>query len=235
MKLIFVGPSLPDARDHAAADIQLCPPCAKGDLLRAVIDGAHVIGLIDGYFEQTAAVWHKEILFALSRGVNVFGAASMGALRAAECEPYGMIGTGKIFERFRLEQTVDDADVAQVHGPPETGYITLSEPLVNFVFTLEAWTGRGVISTQEASALSEAATACFFKDRTWRRVILAAGLKESRTEHLLSLARNHMVNQKRVDALELVQMIGSPTLPRPSDRDWTFQSTTQWKAVTSPG
>ena len=47
-------------------------------MAKAVIEGATVIGLIDGFFENVASVWHKEILFALSEGVQVFGAASMG-------------------------------------------------------------------------------------------------------------------------------------------------------------
>ncbi|MEJ0097006.1 MAG: TfuA-like protein [Bauldia sp.] len=51
---------------------------------KAVLAGASVIGLVDGVFENVASVWHKEILYALSEGVQVFGAASMGALRAAD-------------------------------------------------------------------------------------------------------------------------------------------------------
>ncbi|TNM65359.1 TfuA-like protein [Aliirhizobium smilacinae] len=235
MKVLFAGPSLPDARDYLLEDIQLRPPAAKGDVYRAIVDGATVIGLIDGYFEQTAAVWHKEILFALSRGVTVMGAASMGALRAVECARYGMIGIGKIFERFRLEHSMDDADVAQVHGPPETGYIALSEPLVNIVFTLHAWLEQNLVSAEDADELRRAAQACYFKDRTWRRVILATRLFESRQGYLLALARDAKVNQKRLDALELIHVL-LKTNPSPCSRvEWTFQSTAQWKMATSKG
>ena len=55
------------------------------------------IGLIDGVFLDVPAVWHRELLWALSEGVHVFGAASMGALRAAELAPFGMRGVGTIF------------------------------------------------------------------------------------------------------------------------------------------
>ena len=37
----------------------------------------------------------------MSEGVPVFGAASMGALRAAELHEFGMRGIGRIFEAFR--------------------------------------------------------------------------------------------------------------------------------------
>ena len=82
MRVIFAGPSLYGV-PYDAPGIEVRPPAAQGDLLRAVIDGAGVIGLIDGAFEATAAVWHKEILHALGEGVAVVGGASMGALRAA--------------------------------------------------------------------------------------------------------------------------------------------------------
>ena len=50
------------------------------------------IGVIDGYFDGVPSVWHKEILWALSQGIRVFGGASMGALRAAELDGFGMTG-----------------------------------------------------------------------------------------------------------------------------------------------
>ena len=35
-------------------------------------------------------------------GVRVYGAASMGALRAAELDAFGMVGIGKIYESYRV-------------------------------------------------------------------------------------------------------------------------------------
>ena len=76
-------------------------PARQGDIWRAV--RAHrpvAIGLIDGVFFHEPAVWHREILWALAEGVHVFGAASMGALRAAELEPFGMRGVGRVFAAY---------------------------------------------------------------------------------------------------------------------------------------
>jgi hypothetical protein len=69
------------------------------------------IVLIDGVFHQSMSVWHKEIGYALMRGVVVIGAASMGALRAAEMHRYGMIGVGKIYQIYR-DGEEDDSLVA---------------------------------------------------------------------------------------------------------------------------
>jgi hypothetical protein len=56
---------------------------AQGDVYRAALRAPRAIGIIDGYFERMPSVWHKEILWAMSRGIHVFGSASMGALELA--------------------------------------------------------------------------------------------------------------------------------------------------------
>ena len=83
--VIFTGPTLSavDARMVLEADYR--PPAAEGDVYRAAQAHPHLIGIIDGYFERIPAVWHKEILWAMSHGIHVFGAGSMGA---------GSTGTG---------------------------------------------------------------------------------------------------------------------------------------------
>ena len=75
-------------------------PVALGSVYRAVEAGYRRIGIVDGLFGNFPAVWHKEILFAIASGVEVSGAASMGALRAAELSRFGMIGSGRIYRMF---------------------------------------------------------------------------------------------------------------------------------------
>ena len=101
----------------------MLPPVAVGDVLAlARRRGVARIAIIDGYFERMAAVWHKEILLALERGIAVWGAASMGALRAAELAPFGMIGVGAIYRAFARGALVADDEVAVAHLPAEYGY-----------------------------------------------------------------------------------------------------------------
>ena len=71
------------------------------------------IVLIDGSFNQTLAVWHKELVFALLQGVYCIGAASMGAIRAAELDRYGMRGIGKIYDAFRSGEEDDSLVILQ--------------------------------------------------------------------------------------------------------------------------
>ncbi|RYG97907.1 MAG: antibiotic resistance protein, partial [Alphaproteobacteria bacterium] len=150
MKVVFVGPSLSNANDLSGHQIEIRPPAVQGDMLRAVRDGATVIGLVDGGFEYTAPVWHKEILYALSRRVAVVGAASMGALRAAECQPFGMVGVGRIFNDYASGELVDDADVALLHGPMEYGFRPITLPMVNIRATLKALEDRQIFTKVEA-------------------------------------------------------------------------------------
>ena len=142
---VFIGPTL--AADEARAtwsDAVYLPPVRQGDVYRLVARGTpDAIGIVDGYFSHVPSVWHKEILHALSAGIPVYGAASMGALRAAELAQFGMVGVGRIFEAYRdgvlepfAEPFEDDDEVAVLHGPPELGYRALSEALINIRCTL---------------------------------------------------------------------------------------------------
>lgn len=234
MKVVFVGPSLTDMPGELSRGIDIRPPAAKGDIIRAISDGARVIGLIDGYFEQTASVRHKEILYGLANGVVIAGAASMGALRAAECAAFGMLGVGKIFDRFASGQSVDDADVAQVHGPPETGYLSLSEPLVNVVFTIEALAAEELLSGSERQRMLACARNIFFKERNWRRIILGSGFADPRRDDVLALIAERKINQKKLDAMELMVLLQSDAFLPPPVAAWEFQVTSQWKKTAAP-
>ena len=137
--VVFVGPSL----DRAAVDALLpaaivLPPICQGQLLSAVDRyRPAAVAIIDGEFSQSLSVWHKEILFALGQGIRVFGASSMGALRAAECDVYGMVGVGQIYEWYRDGVLVDDDEVALVHGSEDDGWRNLSWPMVNVRATVD--------------------------------------------------------------------------------------------------
>jgi hypothetical protein len=116
-RIIFVGPSLYGCTIERLEGEVWLPPAACGDVVRAVIEHTpKQIVLLDGCFHQSLAVWHKELVFALLEGIVCIGAASMGALRAAELWRYGMIGVGKIFEMYR-DGEEDDSLVAMSFDP----------------------------------------------------------------------------------------------------------------------
>ncbi|EJJ30046.1 TfuA-like protein [Rhizobium sp. CF142] len=230
MKVVFIGPSLPDAASHAATDIVLRSPAVQGDVLRAVEDGANVIGLVDGGFENTAPVWHKEILFALSLNVTVLGAASMGALRAAECQAFGMIGVGRIFNDYVSGTIVDDADVALLHEPMELGGRPLTVPMVNVRSTLDEMERLQLFDKALRLALEQTAANLFFKKRSWALIVRAcAAIPASQKPHWLTTLKTHAIDQKRIDALALLEVVRDADDQRvPLNRHWEFRKTTLW-------
>ncbi|EJC80856.1 hypothetical protein Rleg4DRAFT_2522 [Rhizobium leguminosarum bv. trifolii WSM2297] len=227
MKILFAGPSLPDAASLAGEAIRVLPPAMQGDVQAQVEQGANVIGLIDGGFEYAAPVWHKEILHALSLGVAVFGAASMGALRAAECHPFWMIGIGRIFEDYRTGRLVDDAAVALLHAPSALGSKPLTIPLVNVSATLDAMEVGGLLAAGLRQELEDAAGAIFFKKRTWRVIVeQCAGLAEADRPQLLAALLLNSVDQKRIDALELLKAVQEARDTRSNvDLPWKLHAT----------
>ena len=198
MRILFAGPSLHGVEPNFDG-ITLRPPARQGDIARAVLEGAGAIGLIDGYFDAVAAPWHKEILFALSRGVAMLGSSSMGALRAAECAAFGMRPIGVIANDYHSGALDDDAAVAISHGPEELGYPPVSEPLVDVRPTLQRLRTLQIISEAEHVRLWDRACATYFKDRSVDALFPA----EERPE-LLAAYLQHRVNQKAEDALVLV-------------------------------
>lgn len=211
--VIFAGPSIQPADIEAVLPGAVCrPPAAQGDVYRAALSRPSVIGLVDGYFERVPAVWHKELLWALSQGIHVFGSASMGALRAAELAPFGMVGIGAIFEAFRDGVLEDDDEVAVAHGPVESGYRTGSDAMVNIRATLRRAGREGVIDEVTRSTLERLAKSLFYPERSYARVLelgRAEGVSEAGLEALRAWLPGGRVNQKREDALAMLQAIAA--------------------------
>jgi hypothetical protein len=208
--IVFAGPSLGSPDSAAMRRIDFRPPARCGDITRVVGSRPAVIGLIDGVFETTAAVWHKEIVYALSEGVVVFGAASMGALRAVELEPFGMIGIGDIFRAYRDGEIEDDDEVAVQHGPAELGYPPLTEAMVNVRATCDAAAQAGILLSEERAAICCAAKSLFYKYRTWGRILAdgaAGGVADEAFERFAQWRVANTIDVKRRDALRLVDAV----------------------------
>jgi hypothetical protein len=223
--VVFVGPSLYGSAQPWPMSLEKRPPAGKGDLLAAVLDGATSIGLVDGTFEDGAAVWHKEILFALDRGIRVLGAASMGALRAAECSVFGMIGIGSIYRDYAEGLRTADEDVAIVHGPAELGFPPVTEALVDIDATLEHLRARQLIAATIADVLAQAARSIHFKDRTWNALFDAAGLRDPAARRII---RANTINRKCEDAWLLVHAMADDAAvmaPRARPLDGAFNDT----------
>jgi hypothetical protein len=229
--VVFAGPSLRDADRRDFAEFVHLPPVSQGDVYRCLSRRPDAIAIIDGYFDGSPAVWHKEILFALSQGVPVWGAASMGALRAAELHQYGMRGMGRIFESFRDGTLSDDDEVALSHGPADIGYLNLSVPMVDIRATVEAAENSAVVDSDIAKLLLRVAKQLYYPRRNWESILYE--VRQSREDRLRPFEEwlpEGQVSQKRRDALALLGALRDGRNPHDREKvDFRFERTEMWE------
>ena len=172
-KLVFLGPSLGLAEARSICpDAEFHPPVHFGDLYALAGSPPGQVLLIDGVFHDSTPVWQREILEVLQADWQVLGASSMGALRALELEPYGMIGLGTVFEWYRTGRIEGDDEVALLHGVAEMGYLPLTLPLVDVRHILAELEGQRVLTSAQVSGILSAFKRMGHETRT-RRALLA--------------------------------------------------------------
>jgi hypothetical protein len=223
---VFVGPSaghvvLPLGVDRFA-------PAALGAIWRAVELGYERIALVDGLFGCVPSVWHKEILYALSHGVTVLGASSMGALRAAELAPYGMIGVGAIFRFYRANLLSDDDEVCLLHQPLERGFQPLSLAMVSIRRTLASMARAGDIARPAAEASCRAMKRRHFSQRT--SDALREVFRDNAPQPDLALAafQRRYVDLKVRDYQRLESALSGPPATSPNPPPWQLLETHKW-------
>lgn len=215
-RFVFLGPSLAPSVAAEVTDATLLPPVRQGDVQRLVTQAnAECIAIIDGYFSQTPAVWHKEILWALERGVRVLGGGSMGALRAAELARFGMVGVGVVFQAYRDgrfpgfddDPFEDDDEVAVIHGPIEAGYAVASEAMVNIRATLNRARDEQVVDQQTCARLAAIAKQRFYAERSHTQLVDDArgqGIDPELLDQLSVWWPDGRVDQKAIDAIAVL-------------------------------
>ena len=237
---IFLGPSLPRAAAQAILPAEYLDPIAMGDLytlVRTKAKAGDSVAIIDGYFEQVPSVWHKEVLFAIQSGIQVYGAASMGALRAAELHSFGMIGVGRIFEAYRDGVIEDDDEVAVAHAPAAEQFRPLSTAMVSIRFGLLQLQAEGTISEAECDSLMAHAKSRYYSRRSWADLYAHAkgiGMAEWK---LIRLRNMNASDAKADDAVSLLRLLseganGAPpatsAAPGPA---FILEQTEFWKAL----
>jgi hypothetical protein len=227
-----VGPTLPATEVQERIACICLGPAAQGDVYRATLRRPKAIVVIDGYFEHVCSVWHKEILWAIRQGIPVFGSSSMGALRAAELDRFGMVGVGAIYEDFRDGVLEDDDEVTVLHGPERSAYAVATEAMVNIRSTLRAAVAAGVVSEPTAAVLLRLAKSLHYTRRRWDAVLGAAEADAAVPAPERELLRDWLptgrIDQKREDALALLDRVRDHVFgdPQPAAPAFDFEYTT---------
>lgn len=227
-RYVFVGPTLAVAEARAICDAVYLPPVAQGDIAAVLRHKPSAIAIIDGYYENVPSVWHKEILLALQQGVAVFGAASLGALRATECAAFGMRGVGEIYGWYRDGIIDADDEVAVRHVLSDRGYRATNVALVNVRATLKALLRDALIDQTSHDILLDAARKLHYTQRTLGEIATLAAQQIGERKTWLALLREHMVDQKQLDARALLHLMAAePQIESPPAPNFRMHHTTK--------
>ncbi|KZB79660.1 TfuA-like protein [Amycolatopsis regifaucium] len=204
--VVFIGPSIDREAASAELDVEFLPPVKRGDLaeLLARPEPPEAIGIVDGRFLQSLCISPKEVLEAMDRGVTMFGSSSMGALRAAECSPFGMVGVGKIYEEYFSGRIDADDEVAVTYD--EENLSALSEPMVNLRFAIAAGVEEGAFAPETGERFLEIAKELYFPQRVTRTVLLLLRREIPADEHarIAAFFDGGAPDTKREDAVLLL-------------------------------
>jgi hypothetical protein len=224
---VFVGPTRVPKKAYPKIDF--FPPAALGSVYRAFEHGYRRIGVIDGFFGNTPSVWHKEIMFVIAQGAEVVGAASTGALRAAELAPYGMRGIGNIFRLYRRASIADDDEVCVTHAIGELDFMPLSEPMISIRYTLRDMRHQGIVSPDEEKAIAGDLKKAHFSERTLDHIRAAIGTHVP-PARAAAVADGYMAlrrDAKGDDGKRLLEWLSAPRRPE-AEPGWTFPRTVHW-------
>ncbi len=161
--IAFGGPSLSLARKRYESDFEYRAPIRRGDLHALIEHTDYRPGcalITDGLFGESMAVTPAECMDLINTGWLLFGASSMGALRAADCCNVGMVGIGRIFFGYRTGYYHSDADVAVLYD-----FTTHVEVSVSFVHV--DYLARQIALEYPISGLEHRKLLCEIRNIPW--------------------------------------------------------------------
>jgi len=204
----FAGPTLAPSNYTAFPQVKFLPPIKAGDLNDLIINSNNQVSyivIIDGLYHSSLSIRHKEIIAAISRGIKVYGAGSIGALRAAELKGYGMIGHGEVFNYYANNLITSDDEVSVVHSP-FSPYTSFSVPIINLRLSIPSLIRKDLISESQSSKLLSFYESLHYTDRT--KSALINYLKKVELDPLLI---DHIKDYKLQDTIEILSSLNTLT------------------------
>lgn len=208
--IVYTGLSLPFDEAKSILDstedvnVEYKRPIKRGDLSLALKGNPDIIAIIDGVFHQSSAVGHKEILKVIKNGVKVYGASSMGALRASELDSLGMVGVGYVYNQYATGEVDSDDDVAVMLDSDTLE--ALSEPLINMKYVFTEAVNESIISESEKDELMNIAKKTYYPQRNYAKTLSDSSLDNDTKSRLIDFIRTSP-NIKKEDAKELLKTI----------------------------
>jgi len=205
-------------------------PARLGSVHQAVLAGYKRIALVDAYFGNVPSVWHKELLFAIASGCEVWGSSSTGALRAAELDVYGMRGIGAAYRLFRRGALSGEDEPCLLHGDHASGYIHLTYPMLNIRSTLRTMRRLGYFGASAEEDFTREMKLIHFTERSQEAV------RQVFQEHVGASSNSlwqrfvsAYTDMKKQDTCALYRALErSSALTGTLPQNWQFPRTTFW-------
>lgn len=204
---VYLGPSLDrETAKQLLPEASYHPPVKCGDIISLLRLSPKKIIIIDGFYETVPTAWHKEILLAMEFGAEVWGAASIGALRAAELYRFGMQGFGQIYDEFKTGILTDDDEVAVLHGDEQNGFLAINDSMVNIRYTCQEALEKKIISSELKERLVAYCKGQFYPYRSLMNAAKQLAKEEPWIEEtFIAWLREHgLVDMKRRDAIAVL-------------------------------
>ena len=207
---IFVGPTFPFGQitNYLQIPATILPPIKRGDI--DDIKHTHdVIVIIDGVFHSTLSVSAREILLALREQKVIYGCSSMGALRAAELDKFGMIGFGKVYEMYANQTITSDGEVALLFDPITFENMTI--PMVNIRFGIAQAVTQKIITEDVGTCLLRIAAQMHYTELDYLSLFKKAneiaylGLDNQLYDYFVACP--HQFDLKKLDAIALISQL----------------------------
>lgn len=174
------------------------PPAKRGDIRQAVSLGARCIVLIDGEMIYNPPPTPIELRDALRDGVEIVGAASLGAVRAVELFDEGMIGVGWVFGAFLSGRVDADDELLSILDP--LTHVQLTVPLINVRYGLQQAVRDGRLTKSAAQCLLTDFRSIHFAERTTNELLRVARLAIGSTADEIGDVLSGIWDIKRFDA-----------------------------------
>ena len=212
LPIVFLGPSLNLEKAKKVINADFRPPAKKGDFIKlSMMSETSIVILIDGVFLQDYPPTPIEVFQVIRKNnFKVYGASSIGALRAVELEKFGMKGIGKIFELYRNNIINSDDEIAVTF---DSEYNLISEAMIDIRYNIFlAWKNK-IINNETKKIMVKLAKSIYFPYRTYDYIIeKAIDLFPSKRESFLTFKNyivNYRVSLKETDALKTLQYVSS--------------------------
>jgi hypothetical protein len=238
---VYLGPSLDiETARQLLPEAHYHPPVKCGDLISLLRLSPSKIIIIDGFYETVPAAWHKEILLAMEFGVAVWGAASIGALRAAELYQFGMQGFGQIYHDFKTGILTDDDEVAVLHGDEQSGFLAINDTMVNIRYTCQEALDQNIISSEMKERLVSSCKEQFYPYRSLinAAIQLTSEFPLEGGAFIEWLREYGLVDMKRKDAITVLRRcaandhIDSPKIDYKTPMTMFLRNTTYYANLT---